>query len=305
MKRDNVNYVLVGVVVIAALALLLVTLGIVTGRTGEAERYHVYYGNVTGLGFGAPVFYEGFRIGQVAEVTPERGGEEGIRYRVELAVREDWPIPSDSVAQLVSTGLLADVSVGIREGASPQMLAPGSEITGVEGADLFTAMNDLAGELTILTRERIRPLVDTLATRLESIGNTLDDSTPELMQQASELLERLNRSATSLEAMLGQENRQALSEVLGNVRAISADMQHTRERADVLLDALNATVEENRPEIRQSLGDLQRTIGALAQRIDAITHHLESSSRNLDEFSREIRRNPNRLLFTAPPDKVE
>lgn len=304
MKRDNVNYVLVGLAVLAALVLLLATLAVVTGRGGATERYHVVYGNITGLGEGAPVFYEGFRIGQVSDITPERSPE-GTRYRVELALRSDWPIPADSVAQLVSTGLLADVSVGIREGASREVLRPGSEIRGLEGADLFSAMNDLAGELTLLTRERIRPLVDQLGSQLERIGGTLEEGAPELVSQANELLGRLNRSAAALEDALGPENRRAVAELLANVRAVSAELGETRTRADALLDELNATVAENRPQIRAAAADLQLTIGALARRIDAITHHLESSSRNLDEFSREIRRNPNRLLFTAPADEVQ
>lgn len=304
MKRDNINYVLVGVVVLAALVLLLATLAVVTGRGGATERYHVHYANVTGLGRGAPVFYEGFRIGQVADIEPLRGPE-GIRYRIELALQADWPIPSDSVAQLVSSGLLADVSVGIREGTSPQMLAPGSEIAGQEGADLFAAMNDLAGEITLLARERIRPLVDQLGGQLQRVGGALEEGAPELVAQASELLTRLNRSAVALEDTLGPENRQAIAEVLANVRSISQELGETRARADALLEQLNDTVGENRPHLRAATADLQHTIGALSRRIDAITHHLESSSRNLDEFSREIRRNPNRLLFTAPADEVQ
>src|SRR5690606_11958449 len=177
MKRDNINYVLVGVVVAAALGLLLATLTAITGRGGEASEYHAYYDNVTGLSFGAPVFYEGFRIGQVDAIEPDRR-EGHTRYRVDFSVREDWEIPEDSVAQLVSQGLLADVSIGIREGQSPSMLEPGSEIAAQGGADLFVAMNELAGELTVLTRERIRPLVDTLATRLDSISGTLDENLP-------------------------------------------------------------------------------------------------------------------------------
>ena len=305
MKREQVNYVLVGVVVLAALALLLATLGVVTGSgVGQGARYHAYYDNVTGLTRGAPVFYEGYRIGQVAELSPERG-EEGVRYRVLLEVREDWPIPEDSVALLVSSGLLADVSIGIREGASRRMLAEGGEIAASGGGDLFSAMNTLAGELTVLTRERIRPLVDTLALRLESLSGTLDEGAPQLMAQAGELLGRLNRAAAGLEETLGPENRAAVGEVLANVQRISAELADTRQRADALLEALNATVDENRPEIRQSMRDLQHTIGTVSQRIEAITHHLESSSRNFDEFTREIRRNPNRLLFTAPADEVQ
>ncbi|MEZ5483621.1 MAG: MlaD family protein [Lysobacteraceae bacterium] len=304
MKRDNINYVLVGVVVAAALALLLMTLAAITGRGGEASEYHAYYDNVTGLGYGAPVFYEGFRIGQVDGIEPDRR-DGRTRYRVDFSVREDWQIPDDSVARLVSQGLLADVSIGIHEGESRQMLKPGSEIIAMGGADLFAAMNELAGELTILTRERIRPLIDTLATRLDSISGTLDENLPGIAEQSRELLERLNRSAAALEQTLGPENRQAVAQTLRNVQAVSAELSQTRERADALLDALNGTVAENRPDIRSAVHDLQQTVAAVAQRIDTITYHLESSSRNLNEFSREIRQAPNRLLFTPPADEVE
>ena len=58
----------------AALALLLFTLLRITGTsTGEAA-YSARYDNVTGLAFGAPVFYEGFRVGHVNGITPERKG---------------------------------------------------------------------------------------------------------------------------------------------------------------------------------------------------------------------------------------
>ena len=304
MKRDNINYVLVGVVVAAALGLLLATLVAITGRGGEATGYHAYYDNVTGLSFGAPVFYEGFRIGQVDSIEPDRR-EGHTRYRVEFSVREDWEIPDDSIAHLVSQGLLADVSIGIREGLSTSMLKPRSEIEAAGGADLFAAMNDLAGELTVLTRDRIRPLVDTLGARLDSISGTLDDNLPGIASQSRELLERLNRSAAALEQTLGPENRQAVARTLQNVAALSNDLHQTRERADALVAALNDTVAENRPDIRNAVHDLQQTVAAVAQRIDTITYHLESSSRNLNEFSREIRQAPNRLLFTPPPDEVE
>jgi phospholipid/cholesterol/gamma-HCH transport system substrate-binding protein len=303
MKRDSINYVLVGTAVLVAFGLLLATLMAITGRGGASSGYHVYYDNVTGLGYGAPVFYEGFRIGQVAGVEPERGAQ--TRYRVELALRSDWPIPEDSVAQLQSSGLLADMSIGIREGESRRMLAPGDEIKGIAGGDIFAAMNDLAGELTVLTRDRIRPLVETMATRLESISSTIDTNLPALVAETRTLMERLNQAAEGVNGLVDRPNREAIAASLQDMRTVAAELKTTQARADALLASLNATVEENRPELRQTVLDLETTVGAIARRIDAITHHLESSSRNIDEFAREIRRNPNRLLFTPPADEVE
>jgi phospholipid/cholesterol/gamma-HCH transport system substrate-binding protein len=303
MKRDSVNYVLVGTAVLVAFGLLLATLLVITGRSGKATDYYVYYDNVTGLGYGAPVFYEGFRIGQVAGIVPERGAD--TRYRVELALRSDWPIPDDSVAQLQSSGLLADVSVGIREGKSRTMLAAGAEMKGAPGADIFLAMNELAGELTVLTRDRIKPLIETMATRLESITTTVDSNLPALVAETQTLMQRLNKAAEGINGLVDAPNREAIASSLQDVRHVAAELKTTQARADALLVSLNATVDENRPELRQAVLDLEQTVGAIASRIDAITHHLESSSRNIDEFAREIRRNPNRLLFTPKADEVE
>lgn len=303
MKRDRINYVLVGAAVLVAFVLLLGTLMAITGRGGSSTEYHVYYDNVTGLAFGAPVFYEGYRIGQVDGIVPERNGK--TRYRVNFEVVEDWPIPDDSVAQLQSSGLLADMSIGIKEGESAKMLAPGAEIRGLAGGDLFGAMNDLAGELTILTRDRIRPLIDTLAQRIDSITGTIDANLPALVEQTKELITRLNAAASNIDKIVGEPNQEAIAGTLRDVRQVADDLKDTQARADALLSSLNSTVEENRPEIRQTVLDLQETVTAIAMRIDAITHHLESSSRNLDEFTREIRRNPNRLLFTPKADDLE
>jgi len=304
MKRDNINYVLVGAVVALALGLLLATLFAITGRGGTATRYYVSLANVAGLNFGAPVYYEGFRIGQVSGIEPQRGAD-GTRYRVELALRADWPIPSDSVAQRQASGLLADMAIGIREGRSREMLPAGAEIPGMESGDVFSAMNDLASELTLLSRERLRPLVDTLAVRIDSITGSLDANAPALLGQARALLERLNLAADRANAVLDAPNQAAVAEILGEVRALAQELRQTRQNADQVMASLGQAVEENRPALRQSVADLERTIGAVAYRIEAITRHLESSSRNLDEFSREIRRSPNRLLFTPPADQVE
>ena len=73
MRRDIVNYTLVGAVVLAAIVVLLVGLALITGRSGATTGYVVRYRNVTGLRYGAPVFYQGYRVGEVGGITPERG----------------------------------------------------------------------------------------------------------------------------------------------------------------------------------------------------------------------------------------
>ena len=304
MKRDAINYTLVGLVVVVAVAVLLASLFAITGRGTNVREYTVRYANVTGLNAGAPVYYEGFRIGQVRDIQPEREAGK-TRYQVNLAVRDDWPIPSDSEARLQSSGLLADVVVAIHEGRSDVLVADGGELRGVEGGDLFLALNGLAQEVNSLTQTKIRPLIDTLAERIESIGGAIDASAPTLLSEAQALLGRLNSAADRVNHVLDTPNQQAIRDTLANVRTLSADLAATQQRADALLDSLKDAVDENRPELRQAVQDLELTLGVIAVRIDSITHHLENSSRNMDEFTREIRRHPNRLIVSPPADDVE
>jgi phospholipid/cholesterol/gamma-HCH transport system substrate-binding protein len=304
MKRDTINYTLVGAVVVGAIALLLVALALITGKGVASTDYVVRYRNVTGLRYGAPVFYEGYRIGQVGAVTPERTAE-GTRYKVVLAIRRDWPIPVDSPARLQSSGLLADVSIGIHEGTSKDKLAPGGELKGIEGADIFAAMNELAGQISDLTRTQISPLIATLSQRVDSITGTIDKTTPVILEQTRALLERANHASDSINDLLRPENRAAVGAILGEVKSLGAELRKTRATLDGALDELAGIARDNRPDVRSAVQDLASVLGALSARMDVITHHLESSSRNLDEFSREIRSHPNRLILAPKADKLQ
>jgi phospholipid/cholesterol/gamma-HCH transport system substrate-binding protein len=304
VKRDTINYTLVGAVVVGAIALLLVGLALITGRTVASDDYVVRYRNVTGLRYGAPVFYQGYRIGAVGALTPERDAK-GTRYKVTLAIRHDWPIPTDSPARLQASGLLADVSIGIHEGASREMLKPGGELRGEEGADLFAAMNELAGQVSELTRTQISPLIQTLSQRVDSITGTIDKSAPIVLDQTRALLDRMNHASDALNDVLKPENRAAVGAILGEVRNLSAELRKTRSTLDQALGDLAGIAKENRPDVRRSVQDLSSVLEALSSRMDVITHHLESSSRNLDEFSREIRKSPNRLIIAPKADQLQ
>lgn len=310
MKRENVNYFLTGVVALVALGLLLGTLFVITGRSGPTDDYVVKYRNVAGLAFGTPVFYQGYRIGQIESITPEREGET-TRFRVDFSVQDGWQIPKDSVAQLMSSGLLSDVFISIREGEAKELLEPGSIIEGREAADLFGAVGELAGEVTSLTRDKLTPMVERLGERLESISGKIDEGTPELLEKAVELVDQLNASAASLKNILRPDNQANVDKLLSesgaaaaNVRQLTGDLAQTREQLNSILAELDGTVKENRPEVRQAMADLRFTLDAMAQRIDAITYNLESASRHFDEFSRQIRKEPQRLIFAPQADQL-
>ncbi len=310
MKRDHVNYFLAGSLVIIATLLALAGLVRMTGAGGATDRYFTEYPNVSGVRSGTPVLFEGYRIGQVEGVEPIHDAGQ-TRFRVELSVRRGWPIPADSQAELASSGLLADVLIGIRQGRSSDMLAPGASIPALPGADLFGAFSDLAREAQSLSAQRIGPLVDLVSARLDDLTTDLKDSAPQLVGDARETLERLKSAATAVDTLLGPQNRASIEAILGNLvstsenaERLSADFDSSREQLDALLVELQGIAADNRPEVQRAIRELRYTMETVSGRIDTITHHLEAASRNVNEFTLEIRRRPNLLLFTPERDQT-
>jgi len=294
VKRDTVNYFAVGGFVLAGLIALGVVLLLVTGQRGPEDDYFVKYRDVTGIRLGTPVYFQGYRIGQVTDIDPEHEAG-GTRYRVTLSVQSGWPVPEDSIAAAVATGLLADVSIAIREGKSERKLEPGAEIAGREGGDLFTAFNELAVEVQSLARQSVRPLVDQLAATLGEGGPIVKD--------LRSLLAKLNEGADGLNKIVGPNNQRDLSALLSNASQLSAQLLETRQRLDAMLAQTEALVSESRPDAREAVRELRVSAQAIAERIDSVMEQLDATTRNLREFSREIRANPGRLLSeTKPPE---
>ena len=325
MKRDSINYLVVGLFVLAALAALMVGLYMVTGRTGPTDPYYVNYPHVTGIKFGTPVYFEGYAVGQVEAVDPVAEGGRLRHYRVKLSITEGWPIPEDSVAQMMATGLLSALSINIRQGASGELLAPGAEIRGEAGGDLFSVMHTVATDLNELAQASLRPLLDNLNRQLQAVGGQLDRHGPALLAEGRRLMERLTASAARLEGILGEVEEGEVEGIVHNARLTSekavavagagerfvaelnrltSDMMRTRAEVDALLGDLRGVVNENRDELTVALRDLRRTLDVTARNADQIAYHLKGTTRNMHELSRQLRENPGMLLGGQPPREV-
>lgn len=324
MKRDNINYLIVGTFVLGLFAVLLIVIYQLTGRSGPSDSYIVAYDNVGGIKFGTPVLYEGYQVGQVEAVKPLRS-DNGMRYQLTLSVIRDWHIPSDSIAKVIASGLLSAMTIEIEEGNSDVMLEPGSEIEGREAVSLFTAVNDVAADFKQLSDGSLRPLLDNLAVNInrltdELVQLTRDDIRPvfnnleqklnetEIVDQTNQLIRKLNRSAASLEQIFSQPNQQHVAMTLGNLETASANLntlltniEQTRVNMDEVLASVDGLVDDNKQDLQTSVSQLRAALETIAANIDAITYHLEGSSRNMHEFSRHLRANPGALLRNSAP----
>lgn len=307
MKRENINYLAVGSLVLVAFVLFLYMLYRLTGGVDENDRYIVYYANVGGLSEGTPVTYEGYKIGSVSLILPERD-QQPTRYRVELLIRDAWRIPSDSLARIYSEGLLAETVINIEEGSSTDYLEPGDELQGMLGHDIFAAINDVASNVNQLLLRDVRPLLDNLNNRISHLGEHVDERLPAILDSLQSLVDTLKGAADSLPRILNSETEAQLKRVVANSESISdnllklsKELHQTRASADRLLNQSQQALGENRDNIRRAVTALRVTLEELSANTETILRNLEGTSHNMNEFSRQIRQNPALLISGKPP----
>lgn len=288
MKHENINYLVVGSFVLAMIVAFIVVLGFITGRGGSTDTYSVTYSSVAGLKYGTIVSYEGYQLGQIEEVTPFNDNGK-TRYKVSFSIQSGWRVPEDSIAAIVSSGLLGGISIDIKEGQSKSLLKPGGMLAGEEGADLFAAMGSAAGDIKVLIKD-VRKFVNTLNTEAE------------LFDDARQLMGRLNNSAGNLEAILNDRNERNINRIIDNVTNASNKLDHTIDEIDKVVSGSDTLITDNRDDIQRSIRHLSASLEVIAQHINTIAHDMEGTSRNMHEFSREIRENPGLLLGSTPPE---
>ncbi len=332
MRRDTVNYIMVGGFVVAMAIAFVVLLFAVTGRGGPTDTYYVYYRNVSGLKFGTGVFYEGYRVGQIERIDPE-AGPEGMRYRIELSVAAGWKIPIDSVAKVQSSGLISAVSIQIDEGQASETLVPGATLEGRGQTDMFAVLNQVATDFRELSQGGLLPVLSNVNQRVTELAEEIirfrrDDLSPfvkmmhqrldeDVISEAQQLLQHLDESALGLKAMVGSENQDKvrvflthLDDVAVNLNGLVGRIEETRLQMNGVLGALGGLVTENRNEIKQAVGaadvsmaELQAAIQTVNQHLGTIMLNVEGSARNMNEFSRAIRDNPARIIRNSSSEE--
>lgn len=133
MSRAGLFETLVGALVIAIAAAFLAYAYGVSGKSVGRDQYRIgaVFGRIDGVTVGSEVRIAGVKIGSVAA-----NGLDPRTYEanVELAIDGKVSIPEDSVAKVVSDGLLGGAHISIEPGSAEEMLRAGDRITITQGS---------------------------------------------------------------------------------------------------------------------------------------------------------------------------
>ncbi len=299
MKRDNVNYLLVGTFVLVMGIVLLYALYRITGQSAKGELYLTHFPNVAGIKNGTVVTFEGFEVGNVSAIEPEVK-DNRTSYRVSLNIRKPVNLPADSWAIIASPGLLAAPLVEIKEGKSPELIAAGGEIPGRTNSTVMESVANLANEISRLTETSVKPLLAQISQRVETVGGSLEENLPGTLTDMRATMARLNSTVGRVETLFSPENQKNWSGLLKNGNEASGTVLKLSQEMQKVTAEVEGLVKDSRGLVNGSGKELQLSL----RRADALLYQLESAGRNLNEFSRTIRENPAALVNNRPPVDV-
>jgi phospholipid/cholesterol/gamma-HCH transport system substrate-binding protein len=310
-KREQA---LVGLFVLIATGLLLAALFSISGVFSRGgNEFRAYFKNAGGLDRGTQVRYAGGPpIGRVTFVGND--SHDPTKMEIRFRVDKDIPVKADSIIHITSLSPLGDYYLEIQPGTAGAPLAQSG--TTLKSVD-FVALDQLEAEIADLGPEATK-LLQNLDARVSELQETI--------VRVDDLLNKENRA--NLSASLANangllaENRPAIHSTIVHLDAVSAkaeplldDFKKTIAQANDALSHVDATLLENRPDLREAIKKLREALTSASSVSDQLDHTLNANGEDIDEalenvrlitenlkaFTETIKERPSSLIRSSEP----
>jgi phospholipid/cholesterol/gamma-HCH transport system substrate-binding protein len=278
--ETQANYVAVGAFVLACVIGLVVTIMWLAGVQYSQE--YAYYqasfkGSVTGLGKGTVTRYNGIEVGRLTDLQFDPNDPQ--RVIVTMQVQPNLNIREDSVASIESQGFTGASFVEIAGGTAQSPLLVAHE-------------------------DQRYPVI-----------RTKQSTFAELQQSAPQVIAKLNVTASRLNDLLSDNNRNAIARVLANLDETSQVIARRSADIDATIANANkamANLTDASNNLRPALDRVDLTVqkyGKVADDADAFINgdglaqlsdligEMRRLVANLTQASDQLSRQPTKLLF--------
>jgi phospholipid/cholesterol/gamma-HCH transport system substrate-binding protein len=307
----------VGLFVIIAVGILVATGLSLSGVFASSNtRYKTFVAFAGGLEPGSAVRYAGGgnKVGRVEElrINPK----DPTQMEMIFSVQPDVPVRTNTHVRILSFSPLGDNHLELVPNQEAAPAAPsGSTLPALPYTD-FGALADS---------------INQLAPQAKQLMGTVNERAQELKVTIARVNDLLNdRNRDNLSAALAttrgmlEEDRPKIRSTLTHVddlvvkmQPVIDDFKTTTVKANQALDHLDATITENRPDLRKAIlqmrqtlssanelvGRLNSTLDANSENIDELLDNLRAVTENLREFTDTIKTRPYSLIrITNPPD---
>lgn len=293
---------------LTAIAITILILGYSYLRGNDvfsgSNKFYAIYQSVDGLAVSKPVLVNGFQIGRVSKMELRENGHTVVEFKID----DQYKVPNNTMARLVSTDLLGGKAIIFELGNSQEL---------AENKDTLRA--DVAGSLA----ESLQPiqkkaenLMIKLDSSLASINRIMN---PNFERNVDRSFESIANSLQTLEGttkkidnlVAGQTGH--INGILTNAEAVSLNLKNTTNGLTGVTanfqrfsgDLANSNIKQTLDNANKAVADLQQVMNkinsnngtlGLLMRDDSLYRNLQYASENLDALFIDIKANPKRYV---------
>jgi phospholipid/cholesterol/gamma-HCH transport system substrate-binding protein len=262
------NYVMVGAVTLAMLVGLLLFVVWIAGLSNKATRcYDIYFAQgVSGLNKGSSVTFSGVPVGQIQRVSLLPNRPEFVWVRIE--VDDETPVLQGTTAQIKGVGFTGVSEIQL--GGAVKGARPITQV-GPQGCPVIPASSGGLGALLNSAPE----LIDRIQRLTERLTELLND---ENQNAISDILENVRGTTDVL-----RERAPQLADAIGDARIAARNAGIAAERVSILTDNTNKlVVEQGQPaaeDLRKAIASVERA----ANNLDAMVSDARPGLQNLSK----------------------
>lgn len=300
------NETKVGALTSIAIAILFIGYSFLKGNNvfSSENTFYTEYDNVDGLAVSKPVLVSGFQIGRVSKLTLQPNG----KIRTEFKINNDYDIPSNTVARIVSADLLGSKAIVFELGNSTTMARNGDPLLSDVQANLMEKVEPL--------QKKIENLVVKLDSVLSGVNTVLDENFQRDFKSSvhsiSVSLKNLEKITGDVDGLMGAEKNR-LSKILANMESITMNFKNNNEKINSILANLdNLSDDLSKTEIKATVDNANQAMkdvmeitnkinsgdGSLSQLIhdEKLYNNLTNASESLDQLVKDLKENPGKYL---------
>ena len=277
--ETRANYAIIGVFTIAVIAAAFGFVFWFTGTDRGAKRalFKVEFaGSVAGLVKGAPVLFNGIRVGDVTDVYFQ--ADRPMRAYAKIEVQPDTPVKTDTKASL-ETALLSGTAVIALTGGSAN--APALEKKSDQ--DMATIVAELGGIGSLL--DTARGTADKATNLLENLNSVVGankESINSTVRNVQTFSDALAKNAPAIDTLLA-----SVSQAAGRIGPLAAKLEKLSDDTDALITAIDrqrlARIVENVQDVTQTVRDNRAQIANIMQDAATLTRGLSTAVPKLDQ----------------------
>ncbi len=300
------NETKVGALTIIALAILFAGYSFLRGNDvfSSSNSFYTVYDNVDGLTVSKPVMVNGYQIGRVSKMDLLENGQ----IEVEFKIDSDHPIPSNTIARIVSADLLGSKAIVFDLGNSKTMAKNGGRLQSDVQANLLEKVEPL--------QLKIENLVVKLDSVLSGINTTLNDEFQRdfkhSLRSVTVSLRNIENITHDVEGLMGSE-RLRLAKIMQNLESITNNFKNNNQKINSILanfdtlsnDLAQMEIKSTIDNANKAMQDVQvitdkisRGEGSLGLLVhdDKLYNNLSSASAELDALVSDLKTNPGKYL---------